>query len=170
MAVRTLLLQYRVSRVSIAILHYTFPEPWHHPTVLIHRLPRPCHELRDTMPPSYSTKQTGFVDERRRSSGYNGGSDNYQSYRPQDRDRGRDLARNGDKSLSWRESDPRDYRDDRDRSHDRERDRVKTRDDSLQLNTNVPTGPRIPSSSAKSSPMTARVNAPPSSRASITSK
>ncbi|KAK8037144.1 hypothetical protein PG991_001458 [Apiospora marii] len=85
------------------------------------------------MPPSYPTKQVGFSDDRRRS-GYNGGGENYQSYRPQDRDRDRDrdrdVARSGDKSLSRRESDPRDYRDDRDRSRDRERDWAKTRDDS----------------------------------------
>ncbi|KAK8134582.1 hypothetical protein PG984_006594 [Apiospora sp. TS-2023a] len=122
------------------------------------------------MPPSYPTKQTGFGDERRRSSGYNGGGSDSQSYRPQDRDRDRELARSGDKSSSRRESDPRDYLDDRERSRDRERDRVKTRDDPLQLPTNIPTGPRIASTSAKSSPMSKRVNAPPPFRPLITTK
>ncbi|KAK8093907.1 hypothetical protein PG997_000592 [Apiospora hydei] len=122
------------------------------------------------MAPSYSTKQTGFSDDRRRSSGYGGGGggENYQSYRPLDRerDRDRDNSRSGDKSSSRRESDPRDYRDDR----DRERDRAKARED-LQLNTNIPTGPRILTSSAKSSPMsTTRGTGPPSYKSSIASK
>ncbi|KAK8086248.1 hypothetical protein PG994_001222 [Apiospora phragmitis] len=125
------------------------------------------------MAPSYPTKQLGFSDDRRRG-GYSGGGEAYQSYRPQDRDRGRDrdIPRSGDRSLSRRESDPRDYRDDRDRSRDRDRDRAKTRDETwsldLQLNTNIPTGPRIPTSSAKSPPMSTRGTGPSSLRSSVT--
>ncbi|KAK7948848.1 uncharacterized protein PG986_009734 [Apiospora aurea] len=126
------------------------------------------------MAPSYSTKQTGFSDDRRRSSGYGGGGgggENYQSYRPLDRERDRDRenSRSGDKSSSRRESDPRDYRDDRDKSCDRGRDRAKARED-LQLNTNIPTGPRLLTSSAKSSPMsTTRGTGPSPYKPSIAS-
>ncbi|KAK8863377.1 hypothetical protein PGQ11_009612 [Apiospora arundinis] len=123
------------------------------------------------MAPPYSTKQLGFSDERRRS-GPGGGGDSYRHHdRDRDRDRDRDVpSRSGERpSFSRRESDSRDYRDDQDRSHDRERDRAPktTRDDTrpldLQLNTNIPTGPRNHSlSSARTnSPLSTRSNPPP---------
>ncbi|KAK8129398.1 hypothetical protein PG999_001778 [Apiospora kogelbergensis] len=120
------------------------------------------------MRPTYSAKQTGFSDDRRRSGHGSGSGGNYESYRP-DRDRDRDAPRSaGDKSsYNRRESDSRDHHDDRDRSRDGERDRaVKTGDDrrslALQLNTNIPTGPRNPTlSSARSSPLSTRTSALP---------
>ena len=114
-------------------------------------------------PPSYPIKQLGFSDDRRRSG--------YESYRPPDRDR--DLGRGiGDmSSLSRRDTDPRNYQDDRDRSRDRERNQPKpTENLELQLNTSIPTGPRIPSLSAKNSPLSSRGRGAASFRASVTSK
>lgn len=115
------------------------------------------------MPPSYPIKQLGFSDDRRRSG--------YESYRPPGRDRDPDRGIGDRCSLSRRDTDPRNYRDDRDRSRDGERNRPKpTENFELQLNTSIPTGPRIPSWSTRNSPLSSRGSGAPSFRASVPSK
>lgn len=136
----------------------------HHPEILVYPL-RAATSGCDcaTMPPSYPIKQLGFSDDRRR----NG----YESYRHLDRDRDPNRGIGDRSSLSRRDTDPRNYQHDRDRSRDKERNRPKpTENLELQLNTSIPTGPRIPSLSAKNSPLSSRSSAAPSFRASVTSK